>query len=91
MRFSVHDQFRVQPAEGFGHMAIPADGTISGKDFREKLWRDILPFDGFMIRRAQRRSVIDMVQRAEGFVAERAGLALIPLRDNIPDEAVLWI
>lgn len=81
----------MQTPEGLGHVAVPADRTISRKDVWKLLRPEILPFDRLVIRRKQGWSVIEVMERTNLFVTKHATLPFIPLRDNIPHQAVLGI
>ena len=79
----------MQAAERFRDMTIPANRLVFQEDLGKLLGTKIFPLGGLEVRSQQRRSMVEVVNRADRLVAERALLVFIPPRDDIPDEAVV--
>lgn len=86
---AIDHQFPVFAAEGFGDVAVPADGPVGAENFLEVLGRNVVPLDGFAFGINQSGRMIVPVDGAEGFVAVDTILTLIPPVDDGPDEAGL--
>ena len=78
----------MQAAEGFRHVAIPADRLVSGEDFGKLFGAELLPLGGLKIRTQQGGRMIDVVKLADRFTAKNTTLPFIPLRNDIPYQAV---
>jgi len=81
----------MQAPESLGHVAVPADGAVALKNIHQFLRMDLFPLDRNVIWPQQCGHMIDVMKRADLFVAKHATLPFIPLRNDIPDEAVLGI
>jgi hypothetical protein len=69
-------------------VTVPADRLVFGEDFGKLLGSEIPPFGSFEIRALQGGRVVEMMKRANWLVAESATLLFVPVRNDIPDEAV---
>jgi hypothetical protein len=72
-------------------MAIPANWAVGGKHLGKLLRPQFSPLNRLVVWAEQPWRVIQVVKFAESFVTNRALLSFIPLRNNIPDQAVLRI
>src|SRR5665811_1476949 len=84
----VHYQFGMQAAESLGHVAVPAHRLVSGENIGKLFRPKLAPLGGLEIRAQQCRRVIQVTKLADLLVAERAALPFVPLRDDVPDQAV---
>jgi len=89
--FAVGDQFGILATEGLRYVAIPTYGAVGGKYFGKLLRAYVFPLNRRVVRAEQRGGVIEVLEFAESFFTVDALLALIPLRDDIPDETVFGI
>ena len=72
-------------------MTVPAHRTVSRKYVGKLLGAHLSPLDCLVVRTEQRRGVIEMVEFAESLATVDALPALIPVRNDIPNEAVLGV
>src|SRR5579862_1103488 len=87
---TIGDQFRMQPPEAFGYVAIPANGLMRREDVRQLLGTHVFPLRGLEIGPEQSGGVIH-VMKLDRLAAEDAIFPFVPLRDDIPDQAILRI
>jgi hypothetical protein len=72
-------------------MAVPADRLVRREDFWQLFGANSLPFPGSEIRADERRSMIEMTERADRFLAVGALLVFVPLGHDVPDKTVRWL
>ena len=90
-RFQVHNQFGIEASKHLGHMAIPAHWAVGGKHLRKLLRPQFSPLNRLVVWSEQPWGVIQVVKSAESLMTNHALLSFIPLRNNIPDQAVLRV
>src|SRR5450755_1417354 len=72
-------------------MTVPAYRAMSRKHLGKLLGAQLSPLHCFLVWTEQRRGVIEMLELAESLVTVAALFAFVPLRNDIPDEAVLGV
>ena len=87
----INRQFRVHSAEGLGNVAVPADGLEVREDLEELLGAKLVPFRRDAIRSDQGGGMIKVLEPLERLLAKNAVLPFVPLRDDIPEQAILGI
>ena len=85
---AVHDQLRMLPAEGFGNVAIPANGIVSRQHIRNCFGSEIRKFNGLTRIIQQSRLVIKHMSLAQLTSAGHAILSRIPTRKNFSYETI---
>lgn len=78
----------MQATKRFSHVAVPADRLISGEDFGKLFGAELLPLGSLEVWAQQSWCVVDVMERTDRLPTEGAALPFIPLRDDIPDQAV---
>ena len=84
-------QLGVNAAEVLGDVAVPADRPVCGKNFRQLFRPDVFPLRSPAIGRQQGGRMVQVMERTDGFVTEHAIFPFIPLSDQVPNQAILWI
>src|SRR5438477_9572416 len=77
--------------ECLGNMATPADGLMCRKQVCKLLRSDVGPLKSLVVRSQERRDMIKMMKPSKALVAKNALSSFIPIRHNVPDQAVLRI
>src|SRR5262249_49738550 len=77
-------------AERLCNVAIPANRQMSAEGLLKFLCRNVLPFDGVVLRVKQCGRMIVPMNLVKCIVAEDALFARVPLIDDCSDEAGLW-
>jgi hypothetical protein len=72
-------------------MTVPAYRAVSRKYVGKLLGAQLSPLHCLVVWAEQRRGVIEMVEFAESLATVHALPALIPVRNDIPNEAVLGV
>lgn len=90
-RFPVHNQFGIEASKHLGHMAIPANRAVGGEHLGKLLRPQFSPLNRLVVWTKQPWSVIQVVKLSESLPTNHALLSFIPLRNNIPNQAVLRI
>lgn len=90
-RFPVHDEFRIHTAKQLAHMAVPADWAMGGKQGGKLLGAHFFPLNRFVVWSEQGWCMIQVVEFFKRLATNRTGFSFIPVRNDIPHEAVLRI
>jgi hypothetical protein len=85
-RRSIHHQFGMFAAKGFGNVAVPADGPMCAQHFLKLLSWNLVPLDGLEGVVEQGERMIVPVDFSKWLVAIRAVLSLVPLIDDRPNQ-----
>src|SRR5208282_233732 len=88
---TLYHQIRMQPPKRLGHVAIPAHWTEAAEHLWQLFGRQVLPLNCRVIRLQKSWCMVHAVKFAKSLVTEHALLPFIPLRDYVPDQAVLGV
>jgi hypothetical protein len=91
VNISVYNQLRMHTSERLSDVAVPAYGPRSGEDLGELLGTYLVPLDRRMIVSQQGRRMVKTTQHPKTLVTIDAAPPQIPVRHDIPQEAVFWI
>jgi len=64
---------------------------MRAEDLRKLFRPEVFPFGGVEIRTEQCGCVVEMVERTNLFVAKNTFFVGVPVRDDLPDQAILRI
>jgi len=87
----LHYQFRMLVAERLDDVAVPADRLVRKENFGKLLRPELVLFLRPAVKSQERRSMIDATQLSKTLMAINTGLSLIPIGNNIPQQAILGI
>jgi len=86
-----HHQLRMHPPKCLDDVAVPANRLILGKDFEDFFRLELLPLRCPSVWAQERRRMVKMLHPSKWFVTEKALLTLIPVGNDIPEQAILGI
>jgi hypothetical protein len=77
--------------ERLSDMAVPTHRFVRQKDIKQLLGPELIPLDRLVVWSQKGRLMIQMMKRAKSLVAIHTALAFIPVGNNVPHQAVLWV